>query len=188
MPTRDRTVPFDAKAWRAEWKAKRRAAGICVDCPRPAERPRVTCAVCAEKSKARKRAARAARQVLGKCRECELPARPGRGTCAICAEIARRQRRGKTVQTPEQRRRYKTQRRALGLCADCGEAAESSAVRCVKCADTHRERERLASKHGRPNHLLHLHKDLELWERALIARGQVRKVRGRFIHREKKAS
>lgn len=187
---REETVAFDAKTWRAEWKAKRRKAGICIDCPRPAEPPCVTCTLCRDKSKERKRAERATKQSQGLCRECSASARPGKGTCAVCAENKRRARRGEPrAQTSEQRRRYKNHRRSLGLCADCGEAAEHSAVRCEKCAESHRERERLAAKHGRPDYLFHFHKDLELWERALIARGQVRKIRGRFVrYREKKAS
>jgi len=214
---RDETVArFDYTTWRREWRAARKARGICIDCPELAQPGRVACVICAERSANRKRrhrgggsreeylakleqqrAYKAERRAQGLCHDCPDKALPRYRSCAACLELKRmreRERREAGTATPhtptaEERRRSKNKRRALGLCADCGEAAERSASRCERCAEIHRHRERLAQRYGRPDYLAHFHKELPLWERALLARGQVRKIGGRFIpFREKKAS
>ena len=87
-------------------------------------------------------------------------------------------------------RSYKQARRELGLCADCANAAEYPKSRCEECGQKHRHRERLAAKYGRPEYRAHLYESLALWERALLARGQLRKANGHYVSpfREKKAS
>jgi hypothetical protein len=83
-------------------------------------------------------------------------------------------------------KRLKREYRAKGRCNDCAEKAMRDSRRCEWCAAVHRKRERLALKYGRPDYLAHLHEELPLWKRALLARGQ----RGvlAMAEREKEAS
>jgi hypothetical protein len=191
---RDETV--DARlarnrAWRKAYKEKRRALGLCNSCASPA-RPNLTeCGACAERGANAKRARRATqkprvrvesnrtykarRKAKGLCNDCSALAIPGRTNCAACAAAKRVKTRAKCIPriaSVEARIRSKRRRRALGLCNDCAEPALRSTSRCEKCAADHRRRERLAIKYGRPDYLAHLHEDLPLWQRALLARGQ----------------
>lgn len=146
-----------------------------------------------ERIREQNRTRKARRRAKGLCNDCSSKAIPGRVNCAACAERHREKARAKAlprVPTPYDRKTSKQKRRDLGLCNDCAEPAQRSASRCEKCAEKHRKRERFALKYGRPEYLSHLHEELPLWQRALLARGQVRRSDGRFvvILREKKAS
>jgi hypothetical protein len=134
----------------------------------------------AERARAMERRRKARRRKRGLCSDCSKKARPGKSNCEECAEKKRITQRAlciPRIATPEQRRRSKKRRRERGLCNDCSEKAMRNSSRCAFCAATHRKRERFAIKYGRPAYLAHLHEELPIWQRALLARGQFSHLR-----------
>jgi predicted amidophosphoribosyltransferase len=139
--------------------------------------------------KEQRRAQKRSRRERGLCNECPMKALFGRRYCQTCIDRYRarsklRRALGTTPPppTPTERRRSKVRRRKLGLCNDCAAPADQSQSRCAQCAERHRLRERLAQKYGRPDYLAHLHEELPVWQRALLARGQ------RFVLKARRAS
>lgn len=107
--------PDDAKAYRANRYAKRKAAGMCNPCGKPVRKGKTQCAKCAAKSNAR----HTERKAAGTCASCPAPARKGKTRCAKCAAKA-------TDRSVE--------RTAAGLCTRCGKPARSGKTLCAKCS------------------------------------------------------
>lgn len=72
-----------------QYRAKRKASGLCVSCGKPARAQRTDCQVCADKQREYKRTRTTAALAKGLCAKCKAsPARDDRQTCAPCGRAA----------------------------------------------------------------------------------------------------
>jgi hypothetical protein len=111
-----------------EWRRKRRAAGVCRDCGRPAVPGQTRCGMHQEAAAERMRRLRRERREAGRCATCAGPALPG---LTLCDAHQQQERARKKRVTPEQRRRQwkanyeRAKERILDhygrVCACCGE-------------------------------------------------------------------
>ncbi len=153
------------KATRAALHAERRAAGVCVKCGAPPEKPGASlCKRHAEAERARFRRQYAARRAAGLCTECGKPTEDGHWLCPAHAEERRRRdrerhaarvakglpgRSGSLVRARERSqeraaKRYAS-RKAAGLCTSCGKVpAAPGRTQCEGCAAHSRRLDRQA--------------------------------------------
>lgn len=75
----------DRYAYLTKRYAKRRATGLCKDCPKPAREGKVYCAECAAKTNALQNKRKAKLRAAGICPQCNNPARKGKTLCVACA-------------------------------------------------------------------------------------------------------
>lgn len=111
---------------------KKRAAGICADCPEPARTGRRTCSQCAKKRAEKEQRERfqgvftrrkEKRIAAGKCTKCNNTTRPGFRLCEDCKEYSNL-------------RRKKLKNR--GACQTCGRLARQGLTTCSQCAAKNR--------------------------------------------------
>ena len=117
----------------------------CVDCQKKLEPDCRTkdCKECADKRKARRRAARAKAKAAGRCSNCRRAyAVPGRKACARCLEKQRdlaRARKARIANPPD--RRWRVSSLGPKACADCGQSRILDPEgRCDICSYNHRLR------------------------------------------------
>lgn len=114
-----------AKARSAKHRAKRKAAGICADCPAPAHNGTTRCVACAARNSTCSGERYAKRKAAGLCDECDKPASKGKTKCPACLS----KRAANTA-------RHRAKRKAAGLCTKCGKRPPRTGYDyCAPCAD-----------------------------------------------------
>ena len=116
--------------------ARRKKAGKCTKCGRPAIQDRTRCEACSHQhslnAQARKMRMEPIQRALRICRYCETrEAMPGTRCCGVCSEH-----RSEITQA------WREARVAAHECIDCGKPAEPNRRRCSQCLERNRRQQR----------------------------------------------
>ncbi len=105
-------------------RAKRKAAGICADCPAPAHNGTTRCVACAATNSARTSERYAKRKAAGLCDECDKPASKGKTKCPACL-----------IRRANCAAKRRAKRKASGLCTRCGKRPSRAGYDCAPCTE-----------------------------------------------------